>query len=75
MLALQPQFEQMGWESVAAVCAVLRHVLPNFGMLNEMALATLLNMPKFQAGPFAVALAWLLGSFGLGYWVFKRRDY
>ena len=72
---MQPVLERMGWESVTAVSDVLRHVLPNFGMLNEMALATLLNMPKFDPGPFAVALAWLLGSFALGYWVFRRRDY
>ncbi len=71
----QPVFVQMGWESVATVSSVLRHVLPNFGTMNNMALASLLNAPIFEFTPFAVALAWLLGCLGLGYWVFNRRDY
>lgn len=75
LMNFQPMLEQMGWKSVASVISVMRNVLPNFGLLNDMALASLLNMPKFQLQPFAVALAWLVGSFGLGYWVFRRRDY
>lgn len=75
LLNLQPQFEQMGWESVSTFCSILRVVLPNFGLLNDMALAALLNMPVLQAGPFAVALAWLAGSLALGFWIFNRRDY
>jgi hypothetical protein len=75
LLTLQPQFEQMGWESVSTFCTNLRAVLPNFGLLNDMALAALLNMPVLQPGPFAVALAWLAGNLALGYWIFNRRDY
>jgi ABC-type transport system involved in multi-copper enzyme maturation permease subunit len=75
LMNFQPMLEQMGWESVATVISVMRNVLPNFGMMNDMALASLLNMPAFEFRPFAVALAWLMGSFCLGYWVFKRRDY
>jgi ABC-type transport system involved in multi-copper enzyme maturation permease subunit len=71
----QPVFEQMGWNSVATVTSALRHVLPNFGLMNDMALASLLNAPIFEFTPFAVALAWLLGCLGLGYWVFRQRDY
>ncbi len=62
----QPVFVQMGWESVATVSSVLRHVLPNFGTMNNMALASLLNAPIFEFTPFAVALAWLLGCLGPG---------
>ncbi|MEO6080583.1 MAG: ABC transporter permease [Steroidobacteraceae bacterium] len=75
LMNFQPMLQQMGWESVASVVSVLRHVLPNFGMLNDMALASLLNMPVFELAPFAVALAWLFGCLGLGYWIFSRRDY
>ena len=53
----------------------LRAVLPNFSHLNDMALASLLNMPAFDPAPFAIALVWLLGCFSLGYWIFKERDY
>lgn len=76
-LLLQNQllFERMGWDSVAGFTDMLRHVLPNFGVMNRMALASLLNMPAFQATPFVVAFAWLVGCLGLGYWVFQRRDY
>jgi ABC-type transport system involved in multi-copper enzyme maturation permease subunit len=75
LLNLQPVLERMGWESVATVISVLRHVLPNFGMMNDMALASLLNMPKFELMPFAVALAWLFSCLGMGYWIFSKRDY
>lgn len=71
----QSALEAMGWESVATVIQVLRNVLPNFGLLNDMALNSLLNMPLFDFAPFAVALIWLFGTFGLGYWIFKQRDY
>lgn len=72
---MQPVLQLMGWDSVAAVADTLRHVFPNFGLLKDMALASLLTMPKFEVGPFAVALAWLAGSFWLGYQVFRRGDY
>jgi ABC-type transport system involved in multi-copper enzyme maturation permease subunit len=75
LLSFQPMFEAMGWNGVAAAVDVVRHVLPNFGLMNDMALGSLLTMPKFQFTPFAVALAWMVGCFGLGYWIFKRRDY
>ncbi len=75
LLNAQPLLDAAGWHSVAATINVARHVLPNFGLMNDMALASLLNMPKFEFTPFAVALAWLFGCFGLGYWIFNRRDY
>jgi ABC-type transport system involved in multi-copper enzyme maturation permease subunit len=75
LFAAQPALERMGWESVTTFIKVLRTVLPNFGLLNGMALSSLLNMPAFDFAPFAVALVWLLGCFGLGYWTFKQRDY
>lgn len=75
LINMQPMFQQMGWESVATLCGIVRHVLPNFAMMNDMALASLLTMPIFDPVPFAVALAWLLGCFGVGYWIFNRRDY
>jgi ABC-type transport system involved in multi-copper enzyme maturation permease subunit len=75
LLTAQPAFERFGWESVASVVKVLRNVLPNFGLMNDMALASLLHVPAFDVAPFAVALVWLLGSFGLGYWIFSKRDY
>jgi ABC-type transport system involved in multi-copper enzyme maturation permease subunit len=71
----QPLLEGMGWDSVATVIQVLRNVLPNFSLLNDMALNSLLNVPVFEFAPFAVALVWLFGCFGLGYWIFKERDY
>jgi ABC-type transport system involved in multi-copper enzyme maturation permease subunit len=75
LFTAQPVLERMGWESVATVIKVLRNVLPNFGHLNDMALASLLNVPSFDFSPFAVALVWLFGCFGLGYWIFNERDY
>lgn len=75
LLTAQPAFERFGWDSVATVVKVLRNVLPNFSHMNQMALASLLNVPAFDFAPFAVALVWLIGCFGLGYWIFKERDY
>jgi ABC-type transport system involved in multi-copper enzyme maturation permease subunit len=75
LFTFQPVLERMGWESVATVIEVLRNVLPNFGLLNDMALNSLLNVPLFEFAPFAVALVWLFGCFGLGYWIFNERDY
>jgi ABC-type transport system involved in multi-copper enzyme maturation permease subunit len=75
LFAAQPLLETMGWESVATVIKVLRNVLPNFGMLNDMALNSLLHVPLFDPAPFAIAIVWLLGCFGLGYWIFSQRDY
>jgi hypothetical protein len=75
LFTAQPVLERMGWESVATVIEVLRNVLPNFGLLNDMALNSLLNVPLFEFAPFAVALVWLFGCFGLGYWIFRERDY
>jgi ABC-type transport system involved in multi-copper enzyme maturation permease subunit len=75
LFAAQPLLETLGWESVATVIKVLRNVLPNFGMLNDMALNSLLHVPLFDPAPFAIAIVWLLGCFGLGYWIFKQRDY
>jgi hypothetical protein len=57
------------------VIDVLRNVLPNFGLLNDMALNSLLNVPRFEFAPFAVALVWLFATLGLGYWIFSQRDY
>ncbi len=74
-LTAQPLLEAAGWHSLAATIDVVRHVLPNFGLMNDMALASLLNVPRFEFTPFAVALVWLFGCLGLGYWIFKRRDY
>lgn len=70
-----PVLESLGWTSVASVVSFLRHVLPNFGMMNDMALSSLLTAPVFEIGPFVVALVWLLGCLGLGYWIFSKRDY
>jgi len=75
LLNIKPQLVQLDWESVAGFITTLGYVLPNFGMMNDMALASLLNAPVFQATPFIVALVWLLACLGLGYWVFERRDY
>jgi ABC-type transport system involved in multi-copper enzyme maturation permease subunit len=75
LFAAQPVLERMGWESVSTVIEVLRNVLPNFGLLNDMALNSLLNVPLFEFAPFAVALVWLIGCFGYGYWIFRERDY
>ena len=75
LLNIQPILEGLGWESVATAIGVFHHIMPNFSLMNDMALASLLNMPRFEFTPFAVALAWLFGSLGLGYWIFKRRDF
>lgn len=75
LLTAQPLLQRLGWESVTGVAPVLRNVLPNFSVLNSMALGSLLNVPAFDFAPFAVALVWLLGCFGLGYWLFSQRDY
>jgi ABC-type transport system involved in multi-copper enzyme maturation permease subunit len=75
LMEMQPILEAMGWHSVASIASVLRHTFPNFGLMNDMALASLLNAPIFEFQPFAVALAWLFGCLGLGYWIFKQRDY
>jgi ABC-type transport system involved in multi-copper enzyme maturation permease subunit len=75
LLDMEPVLELMGWESAAAVADLLRHAFPNFGLLKDMALASLLTVPKFEPAPFAVALAWLAGTLGLGYWVFRKGDY
>jgi ABC-type transport system involved in multi-copper enzyme maturation permease subunit len=75
LFSAQPVLARMGWESVATVIKVLRNALPNFGMLNDMALNSLLHVPVFDFAPFAVALVWLFGCFGLGYWIFSQRDY
>jgi ABC-type transport system involved in multi-copper enzyme maturation permease subunit len=75
LLTARPAFERFGWESVATFVKVLRNVLPNFGLMNDMALASLLHVPAFDAAPFAVAIVWLLGCLGLGYWIFSQRDY
>lgn len=75
LIDMQPVLESMGWHSVASISSVLRHTFPNFDLMNNMALASLLNAPIFEFQPFAIALAWLIGCLGLGYWIFKRRDY
>ncbi|MEO8314353.1 MAG: ABC transporter permease [Pseudomonadota bacterium] len=75
LLTAQPAFERFGWGSVGTVVKVLRNALPNFSHLNDMALASLLNVPAFDIAPFAISLVWLLGCFGLGFWIFNERDY
>lgn len=75
ILTAEPILRLLGLDSGGSVIKVLRSALPNFSHLNDMALASLLNVPAFEIAPFAVALVWLLGCFGLGYWIFSQRDY
>ena len=75
LLDFQPVFQELGWESVADFCSVLRTLTPNFGNLKDLAVGSVLNIPAFQVAPFITALAWLFICLGLGYWIFARRDY
>jgi len=75
LLSLQGAFAQFGWGWLNTLCSILRTVLPNFDILKDQAVVSVLNVPAFQVQPFVVSFIWLLGSVGLGYWVFARRDY
>lgn len=75
LLSFQSVFAQFGWAWLNTLCSVLRTVLPNFDILKDQAVISVLNVPAFQVQPFVVSFLWLVGSVGLGYWVFARRDY
>ncbi len=75
LLSYQDVFASFGWEKVNAICSVLRNVLPNFDILKDQAVASVLNVPAFQVQPFVVSFVWLVASVGLGYLVFSKRDF
>lgn len=66
-------FDKWTWlsESVRA----LRLGMPNFELLKELATVSSFNVPHMNWQPLVTAVAWLFGTLGLGYWVFRRRDF
>lgn len=75
LLDFQPVFQELGWESVDQFCSFLRFVTPNFGIMKDIAVASILNVPSLQITPFVVAVVWLFACLGGGYWIFARRDF
>lgn len=61
--------------TLKTVGEVVESSVPNFAILKQHGTACVLTLPDVEAKPFVVAFAWLLGTFGLGYWKFSRTDY
>lgn len=61
--------------TIERICSVTRTVMPNFGLLKQLATASVLNMPAFDWGPIGTAAAWLVGSLGLAYFFLRRKDF
>lgn len=56
-------------------CSLVRTTMPNFGLMKEVAVASVLNMPSVDWGPMATAACWLVGSLALAYYLLRRKDF
>lgn len=69
-------FEKVEWlQWLDWPVEMTRFLLPNFGLLKELATTSVLNLPVFDWSPVLVAAGWLLLALGLGYLRFRRTDY
>ncbi len=63
------------FETFAKIIDGVQASIPNFSMLKSLACVSVLSVPTFPWQPFLVATAWLVGALGVGYFVFRRRDF
>ena len=58
-----------------SVVDISRMTIPNFTILKDFGLYSVLSLPNFVWRPFLTAFVWMVVSLGLGYWIFRRRDF
>lgn len=69
------QYAPKAWEWLKTLSKVTYYGLPNFGLLKGVAVGSVVNVPYVDLAPIGTAAAWMLGSLGLGYLWFRRRDF
>jgi ABC-type transport system involved in multi-copper enzyme maturation permease subunit len=63
------------WPWLESAAKATPYVFVNFFILKSVATMSVLNITTVGWAPIATAAAWILASLGLGYWIFRRRNF